>query len=230
MLVTALSAGCLGTETGNPGKTISLSLTAKTSEAKVASSVAGQGGLLVTSAWLSVKRIELVTCGSQTQTDTLLDELTRDFVKPDKALKVTVPEGTYCAIRVQVAPSAAPPSGAPTELQNASFWLSGRRTDDINVVARSEAVFTAELRSPNALRFDSNLLLAIDLARVFQNVPVNGMNTTGPNGIRIDRNVAPDLAQRLEDNLPKTLALHPDVNGNGIIDAEDQQAIAEPPP
>ena len=129
-----LSAGCTGTETGNPSFSQSVGLNTYSSEpSRVALRDPG-ADVNVEEAWLSIDQVGLVAEGDCPDLDravTVPSFGADDHADADAAfVSLSVPQGRFCAATTTFLPFTGElPSGAPSELLGNAFVLRGTLGD-----------------------------------------------------------------------------------------------------
>jgi alpha-tubulin suppressor-like RCC1 family protein len=147
-------AGCVGTETGNPGRDKgTVTLDAYSSEPSVVSvGPAGRGSVLnVAKAWVSVDTIELRGC----EADTVLartGSLSGEIVNGTLQGKFALPNKAVCGLDVVMQGKTRPQlPEAPELAQGAAYVVQGQRADGVPVRLVSKLAQTVSFRGSRPL-------------------------------------------------------------------------------
>lgn len=230
LLLLALLPACAGTETGNPSiQESSLTLRARSRDASVVTIGSGSGRVRVDAAWMALGAVGLSPCDAEPRE--VLAPVEQDVVAPPEPRAFERDRDAYCALSSQHARAPATlPNGAPPELADRSLVVIGRRGDDVAFRLGSAAVvpFTLSAAPPGFAVDDQNhsLILAFDLAAWFANVDLDGIVVDPGDSIRVNATENPDQLAAFEAAIAGSASLHHDLDGDGLLDPEDQTEIA----
>jgi hypothetical protein len=231
LLLLLLSTACAGTETGNPSiQESSLTLHARSRDASVVTIGTGSGRIRVDAAWMALGAVGLSPCDGEPRE--VLSPVTQDVVAAPEPRVFEHERDAYCALSSQhvLAPTALPP-GAPPELADRSLVIIGRRTDDVAFRLGSAAVVPFTLSAPPpgfaVDDQDHSLILAFDLAAWFADVDLDTIAVLPGDSIRINAAENPDQLAAFEAAIAGSASLHHDLDGDAVLDPEDQTEIAQ---
>ncbi len=225
--------GCSGTETGNPSVTGQISQAAQASNPGVAAIGASQGGLGVTTAWMTFGALSLVDCAHGSTPQVILHgPAAEDLLSP--APRTFTPHGgPFCELDAPLAHAQPPlPAGAPLELAGATMVIGGKRGDGVPFVVVSHTAPALALTSVHGFAVDDGahaLIVVVDVSALFASVDLAGavLDTSGTARVDSSDNLA--LLTAFDANVPQAVALYYDANHNGQLDPGEPGPIAAGP-
>jgi hypothetical protein len=221
--------GCSGTETGNPKPpAIELSVTAYSSEFGQVSVGRAGGKLRVDHAFVTLDRVELLTCSARGKSVTF-DVGEVDLAKRPAHLFVAESDETdFCSARVVLSRGTGE---VTSELAGRSTVLQGTREDGASFQVASELELTVNLASssPSTPIGGRRLLLGFNLADWLDGVGVE--TATADNGtVSIDSTHAPEALATFDSQAKAAVALFDDADGNGQLASDNQTPAASSSP
>jgi hypothetical protein len=246
LLLALASAGCEGTEVGNPDvEPISLSLTAHSTSNDVAiepqpdpASADEDAGsdvspgtaapVTVEQLWVSLGAVRFVlddACDKEPGTRTTLPgPIVAELAAEPAALSAQLPEADYCSVRVSFERASDADASTPQELVGYSVMLKGRRADGVPFRIRSRDKPDFVLRSKDApfhLASDATpLFLAFDAGTWLAGIDLAAIDPNADGELSIE--TAGDvLLRKFETNLRVSLSLFKDADKNGALDGDE---------
>lgn len=223
VIVFALTAGCTGTDVGNPVVDVDFAL------------LRSQELFTVDEAWLAVDRMRLrsaAACDGAAERE-FEGPFVVDLLTPGPApslAELDVPAIGYCRFEVKWnAFSSGLPPGTPPELLEASIVIKGARADGTSFVLRS--------KRDDELRLDavggeftideatSTLFVGLQAARLFEGVDLDAAVVNASGVIEIDSEDNVDLLTIFDQNLRAAAGLFDDDDGDGELDPDEAEEI-----
>lgn len=221
------TAGCFGTETGNPSLAL-VSIDTHSSDPASVSVREATGQLVIDQAWIGFGAIALVPeggCpgGGGSVASSVLgagDHSEPGALSFDIELADTA---SFCGLVAPFTPVGALPAGAPPELAGRALVLLGHLADGTAVRITSafegEVIVADEGGAAFALEEDApGLLVGLDVARWLSGVDLSGAVREADGSIVLDdtRNTA--LRDALDARVPEGVELYRDEGADGVLD------------
>lgn len=222
------TAGCFGTETGNPSLAL-ISIDTHSSDPTSVSVREPTGALVIDQAWIGFGAVALVPEGGcTTGTGGLASRVlgAGDHAAPGPlSFDIELAESaSFCGLVAPFAPLAgALPAGAPPELAGRALVLLGHLADgtpvriasafegDVMVAGAGGGPFELDEEEPG-------LLIGLDVARWLSGVDLSGAVREADGSIVLDdtRNTA--LRDALDARVPEGVELYRDEGADGVLD------------
>ncbi len=227
-----------GTETGNPSLTdgpkldVRTTLLARTSDPEAVSLIEPGGDIVVDAAWLNLEDVEVrraTDCeGDEDDESTglLSTAYTFNLLDGSAAFKLPLNETAYCEFNLDFLAADGATGTQPAELLDAAAVVIAHRTDETPVMLvfeeSAQMAFKSEDTPLELSNDQSALLVAVDLSRWFENLDVANLDPASDGWIYIDAADDDAIAQQLEENFESAARLHVDANGDGQLDASEE--------
>jgi hypothetical protein len=241
LLLVLASAGCEGTEVGNPNvEPVQLSLTAHSSSDGVTFAAdadddedagsdgpAGTAGVTVERMWVSLGAVRFVlddACGRDPDTRTTVPgPIVADLASEPTALSAKLPDADYCSVRVSLERAAAG-DDVPAELVGYSAVISGVRADGVPFLIRTRSKPDFVLRTrgePFRLASDASpVFLAFDAGAWLAGVDLAASAPDADGRVLVETPGEP-LLRTFETNVRSSLSLFKDADKNGALDRDE---------
>jgi hypothetical protein len=225
-LLAITSAGCFGTETGNPSLAL-IAIDTHSSDPRSVSIRQTTGALVIDQAWITFGTIALVPeDGCPTGAGALASDVigAGDHSEPG-ALSLDIAlmnRASFCELVASFAPlTGAAPAGAPPELDGRALVLIGHLADGtpLRIVSAFEGDVRVAPAGGFALAADApGLLIGLDAARWLSGVDLSDATREVDGSIVLDdtRNTA--LRDALDARIPEGVELYRDEGSDGVLD------------
>jgi hypothetical protein len=229
-----LSAGCLGTEIGNPqDEEVVLRVTPAAEEAPGVGALLGAGGVEIEDVTWAFSSVEFVgACGAPGASAGVgggalgrVVDLVAQGVRVASDLDFGAPAGAYCEVRVRVDALDDALEARPS-MDGLSMRVSGVREDGVPFVLEEERPLQisasgqgASVRLRQAER--SMLFLVVDVAPLFGEGVLDGLEPGEDGVLRIGRGSHPQALARVRSNLKASLRFGQDLDADGRPSAEE---------
>ena len=194
------------------------------------------GDLVIDAAWLTLSDVafrEAESCRKETESEPsslLTTPVSFDLLAGTTAFKLALHQTEYCEIRLNFDAANVATGDQPGTLLDAALVVHAHRSDGVPV----EALFPDALHvkldaesAPFALSDTQDaLLISMDLSEWFIDLDLDGEEPDDDGVIGIDGTEDDDLSDTLTANLEASISLHYDLNGNGVLDANESAPLS----
>jgi hypothetical protein len=222
--VLALAASaCGGSEGGVPieSSVIRVALTAASTDERAVAVRSDDAALSIEELGLSLHALEIVPCAADNASLSVEDYPVELTAEPAAQAGFETGVEDYCALRIAVQPSL---EDDPPELRNIAVFVRGTRADDTPFELRSTIDVDLELSSDAA--FDTeHLALGFDLATWFAGAGIDDAEVID-GVVIVDEHTNSDVLEAFEANTAFAAGLYVDADRDGVLDADELDAIA----
>ena len=218
------AAGCMGTEIGNPqDEEVVLRVAPVEMEAPSAGALLGADGVEIEEVSWSFSAVAFTgACGSDELVGDRVGrivDLVASGVRVASEVDVSAPAGAYCELGVRVGPIEDALEVRP-EMDGLSMRVSGARADGVPFVLEEDRPFQLKMKGNGAsvrLReAERNLLfLVVDVAPLFGDGLLEGLEPGEDGVIRIGRGEHPQVLARVRNQLRTSLRFGQDLDADG---------------
>ncbi|HSA60427.1 MAG TPA: hypothetical protein VLJ37_12175 [bacterium] len=234
-----------GTSTGNP-TTVGIKFAGLPEGISPALGLSVTGGVLLTEARIVLRNMDmdpLSACLAEAANPDLNIESGFSFPGPfvvdllantsiPDVDRIPVPADDYCEIGVDFDPlrrEEVPPGILPDDsIIGHALIVRGSRSDGVPFAVRLDQNdrFKLEAASPDGFAIQGSpavtlLFFSFDLNAWFAGVDLDGATVSPDGSIVIDDDDNPDLRSIIVENVKRSARLFEDLNGNGILDADE---------
>lgn len=231
LLCVLLTAGCTGTETGNP-PVIDVSFAVHSGDPEV--SVAGDvpASVVVQQLWLSVGEITFQpedACEDPAAAEVAMAGPAAIELLSDPPSVAFRPEsGRYCRADVPLVPAAVPlPPGAPQRLEGHTLVLTGLRADGVPFIVATRSAPALALGPGDGAAFEvsagDRLLIGIDAAAWLLPLDLEAALPDHEGTVVVDDASDDHRHAALVAHLPGGVTLYRDADDSGTVDPGDER-------
>ena len=217
-----LLPACVGTDTGNPP--LSASLSARSSDPAVVISPAA-GEVVVGGAWISLSEVRL-TLGERC--DHLSEPYAVDVVGDLVVGLPTagIPETSICGVHVDLHAPSELPAGAPDALADRTLLLVGRLADGRPFEISSALTRGINVSGPAPFSLDegAGAMIVFDVSRWVAGLDLAGLLPDADGVVRLGPGDAE--LEIFENGAVGGVELYADVDGDGVLDPSELSAGA----
>ena len=214
--------GCLGTETGNPSETrsVSLAMVLKSSNSTVAQCSTEEPedaplGLTIDNAWLATNYVSLLGCMGDS--GSRIDQSAWNLMRP-VARSVATIEPSFCGFDFKTQVADATLGALPAQFAGSSMWLTATRPDGVRVVIQSPVILNVNKGNASSPITSSKVVIAIDAADWLANINFSALRPGSDGAIHVSPTSNVVQLHVFEGQTSSDVVLRTEANDDGVTD------------